>query len=167
MKLNVKKTLKIMADKNISYSDIARQLNVTRQAVNQYFFPKTDYGIGKVTAVNISKILGTSLSSITRGDDVRESVIQNRILRFANTIGVFNKIQGSVYTRAGTSDIIGCLNGHYVAIEAKRAGRNATRAQIRFIEDVRNKGGIAFVAHSVDEVEHYLRNCKISFESDS
>jgi hypothetical protein len=62
----------------------------------------------------------------------------------------------------GVADIIGILpwtdHGHrplvgrFLAIEVKRPGQDATPAQAAFLASVREAGGLAFVAHSVDEV---------------
>jgi len=52
----------------------------------------------------------------------------------------------------GTSDLIALYKGHFLAIEVK-AGRNrATFEQEDFIQQVRDRGGIAFVTWSADTV---------------
>ena len=51
----------------------------------------------------------------------------------------------------GTSDIIGCLpDGRFLAIEVKQEDK-LSEEQIVFINSVIEKGGVAFVAHSVTE----------------
>jgi hypothetical protein len=58
---------------------------------------------------------------------------------------------------AGTSDIIACLHGgEYVAIEVKRPGEKPTPAQELFIDQVNATGGLAFVAHSLEDVMREL-----------
>lgn len=54
----------------------------------------------------------------------------------------------------GVSDIIGCIpkTGRFLAIEVKQPGGKATAEQQQFIEMINAAGGLAFVAHSVDEV---------------
>lgn len=53
---------------------------------------------------------------------------------------------------AGTSDILGCMpNGRFLAIEAKRPGMKTTPKQEEFIQSVRAAGGVAGVAHSVED----------------
>ena len=54
---------------------------------------------------------------------------------------------------SGTSDIIACVGGRYVAIEAKMPGNKPTRAQQDFLDSVRNFGGIAIVAYNLDDVD--------------
>ena len=57
---------------------------------------------------------------------------------------------------AGTSDIVGCFKGRYIAIEAKIAPNKTTLAQEEFLQKVRDAGGIAFVAYSLDDVDREL-----------
>lgn len=55
--------------------------------------------------------------------------------------------------KAGTADIIGCYNGRYFAIEAKVGKNKPSAAQAAFLETVRQAGGIAFAAWSLDDVD--------------
>lgn len=58
---------------------------------------------------------------------------------------------------AGTSDILGCLpGGRFFALEAKRPGKKATLKQQAFLESVREIGGIAGVASSIEEAAEVL-----------
>lgn len=53
----------------------------------------------------------------------------------------------------GMSDIIGVLrDGRILAIEVKQEGKNPTEAQQIFIDMINNQHGVAFVAHSIEEV---------------
>lgn len=58
----------------------------------------------------------------------------------------------------GMSDIVGILpgGGQVIAIEAKMPGRNPTDDQVAFMDQIRDNGGIAFVARSVDDVMEHL-----------
>lgn len=52
----------------------------------------------------------------------------------------------------GSSDIIGIApDGRFLAIEVKTSKGRASKEQLRFIEAVRNAGGIAGIARSVDD----------------
>lgn len=58
----------------------------------------------------------------------------------------------------GCSDLIGQLKtGHWLAIEVKRPGNDATEDQQEFLDAVACNGGLAFVADDVLEVERRLR----------
>ena len=54
----------------------------------------------------------------------------------------------------GGADLLGVRrsDGRAVACEVKRLGKHATPEQLRFLACVRSAGGLAFVAHSVEEV---------------
>jgi Holliday junction resolvase len=53
----------------------------------------------------------------------------------------------------GIPDIIGWTNeGYFLAIEVKRPGYDPSDDQQKFIDKVNKKGGLAFVASSVDDV---------------
>lgn len=52
----------------------------------------------------------------------------------------------------GSSDIIGITpDGRFLAVEVKTKTGRATAEQIRFIDAVRRKGGVAGIARSVDD----------------
>lgn len=57
----------------------------------------------------------------------------------------------------GIADIIGCSpTGRFVAIEVKRKGGRASDDQLAFLDAVRQNGGIAILAHSIDDVLAHL-----------
>lgn len=58
----------------------------------------------------------------------------------------------------GALDIYGCLppNGRSLWIEVKKHGGKVSPAQQQFIDTINQTGGLAFVAHSVEEVEEKL-----------
>jgi hypothetical protein len=53
----------------------------------------------------------------------------------------------------GVSDILGCHLGRFYAIEVKRLGEKPTDHQQAFLDRVTEHGGLAFVAHSLNEVK--------------
>lgn len=53
---------------------------------------------------------------------------------------------------AGTSDIIACIAGRYVAIECKLPGNKPTDKQTGFLRDVADAGGVTLCAYSLDDV---------------
>lgn len=70
----------------------------------------------------------------------------------------FDKIHGGPYQRAGIADIIGLINGRYIAIEIKTPQNKSgvTRIQQEFLDEINACGGIGFVATSFDEVREAL-----------
>lgn len=66
--------------------------------------------------------------------------------------GYWIKIPGSAYL-AGVPDLIGCVDGKFVAIEVKRPDTSygVTERQAAHIRMIQEAGGIAGVATSVEE----------------
>lgn len=96
-----------------------------------------------------------------------ESAIQIRIrlalgrvpglVMWRNNVGVARHYDGKkVHTvryglAGGSSDLIGILNGRFIALEIKRPGEKPTVEQARFLECVRINGGFASVVTSEAE----------------
>ena len=53
----------------------------------------------------------------------------------------------------GTSDILGCYKGRFFAIETKVGKNTPTPEQQAFLQSVRDNGGIAFAAWSLDDID--------------
>jgi penicillin-binding protein-related factor A (putative recombinase) len=84
-----------------------------------------------------------------------ETELTRVIRRVLKTIGVYcwKQWQGPMSQPKGVSDIIGCWNGRFLAIEVKTPAGRVTDDQRKFLGRIRNHGGIAFVvARSVDDV---------------
>ena len=60
--------------------------------------------------------------------------------------------QGPMSFPKGISDVLGCYQGRFLAIEIKKHGGRVSPDQQKFIDRVNDEGGIAFVAWSVDDV---------------
>ena len=57
----------------------------------------------------------------------------------------------------GCADILGCLDdGRFLAIECKAPTGRITQEQAAFLDDIRRRGGKAFVARSAEDVEREL-----------
>lgn len=103
---------------------------------------------------------------------VSEKSIETSIIKFLQYRGVFVfKVEnGGVYDQkrktyrfnhntrmAGIADIIGILHGRPLAIEVKSKTGRLSDAQMRFLQQWANEGGIAFVARSIEDVETILQ----------
>lgn len=86
---------------------------------------------------------------------MKESDLVRSILRYLKTVpGCFCwKEHGGMYGTAGIPDIICCINGRFVAFEAKVPGNVPTKLQDLTIRKIRNSGGIAAVVYSLEEVK--------------
>jgi Holliday junction resolvase len=66
------------------------------------------------------------------------------------------------YGRSGVPDIIACVNGRFLAIECKAGKNKPTALQVREIESIRRRGGVAIVANEEnwDAVRDLVRKMK-------
>lgn len=77
--------------------------------------------------------------------------------------GIFKKETGSyiplAFGEKGISDIIGCMpDGRFLAIKVKKPRGRVSPEQAEFIESVKKNDGVAFVAHSLDDVIRNLQS---------
>ena len=73
-----------------------------------------------------------------------------------NTVGVYDQRRGvfrkNANTKKGVSDIIGFdPNGRFVAIEIKIGKDKLSEEQTQFLAEVQAAGGLAIVAHSLED----------------
>jgi hypothetical protein len=63
------------------------------------------------------------------------------------------------FSTPGAADIHGVLppSGRFLAVEVKRPGGRLTPAQAAFLDCIRTSGGLAVVAHGVDDLAEALR----------
>jgi len=72
-------------------------------------------------------------------------------------VGIYKQATNSYiplsFGEKGISDIIGCSpKGTFVAVEVKRKGGKPSPDQLRFLEEVKIRGGIGILAYSLDDV---------------
>lgn len=87
-----------------------------------------------------------------------EKRIENKIKKYLDSIGAWHmKVHGSMFTKAGTPDIIACVQSEFVAIEVKRPeGGKVSELQKVQIDLIHKAGGHAFVARSLEETKAYF-----------
>lgn len=88
-----------------------------------------------------------------------EKKVEIKIRKYIQSLGGYSlkTLGGSV--PIGTPDLIACINGYFIAIEVKREkGGRVTPIQLRKIQDIKDAGGIAFVANNVELVKENLQN---------
>ena len=89
---------------------------------------------------------------------MKEKTIERQIRNYLTRIGAWHiKTHGNMFSRAGTPDILACVNGRFVAIEVKRPGGVISELQKANIELIKKAGGVAFIAYSVEDVERNLQ----------
>ena len=84
---------------------------------------------------------------------ITEHDLTKGIRNLLRTCGIWHyKAWQGMGSMPGVSDIIGCHKGKFFAIEVKRPDGKPTDNQVQFQLRVREAGGIAFIARSVDDV---------------
>ena len=63
------------------------------------------------------------------------------------------------FGRAGIPDIVGCMDGHFIAIECKAGKGKTTALQDRELNLILNAGGTVFIAreHNIPDLELLLK----------
>lgn len=87
-----------------------------------------------------------------------EQKLQTKILNWlkANGYWVFKTV---VCNRKGIMDIVGCTpKGRFLGIEVKFGANKASKLQSWNILEVEKRGGIAFIAYTLDEVKKELED---------
>ena len=85
-----------------------------------------------------------------------EQKLQAKIIKWLQSQGhyVFKTI---VCNRNGIPDIIGCTtSGRFFAIEVKYGANKASKLQDWNIKEIKQRGGIALVAYSLEEVKQSI-----------
>ena len=71
--------------------------------------------------------------------------------------GLLFKMHGGPYMPAGLPDLIGCIAGFYVAVEVKTSTGVVSEIQKETMRDIREAGGIAFVARNKEQAIRQMR----------
>ena len=94
-----------------------------------------------------------------------EKAIENQIKKYLTSIGAYwEKIHGgSIYQSSGIPDLIACVDGRFVGIEVKREKGNTTsKIQEYKLRKIKEAGGVAIVARSVEDVKQALKEGGVS-----
>lgn len=65
------------------------------------------------------------------------------------------KMVGNEFMEAGISDILGVVDGRFIAIEVKLGDNWFSPLQVEFLKDIDKAGGVA-VGYIIDEDRHYI-----------
>lgn len=89
---------------------------------------------------------------------MKEKTIERQIRNYLTSVGAWHiKTHGNMFSRAGTPDILACLNGRFVAIEVKQPGGRVSPLQMAHIKLINQAGGVAFVAYSLEEAKKNIK----------
>jgi penicillin-binding protein-related factor A (putative recombinase) len=78
-----------------------------------------------------------------------------------NTAGIYVQSRNTYIPShaPGVADILGVLpGGRFLAVEVKSPKGRVSPHQQQFIDSINQAGGMAFVAHSIDEVQEHLHD---------
>jgi hypothetical protein len=76
------------------------------------------------------------------------------VVKFSS-VGIYKKATDSYITlpKRGVSDLLACSpKGRFLACEVKVGYNKATPEQLEFLKEIEDKGGIAILAYSLDDV---------------
>lgn len=91
-----------------------------------------------------------------------EQKIKKQIKDYITRIGGFwSTVQGGPFSKPGDPDLICCVQGRYIGIEAKTPTGKPTELQLQRGREIQKAGGIWILARSVEDVENGLRNGSI------
>ena len=91
-----------------------------------------------------------------------ETKIQKAIQGYIQSLGGYEfKVHGDIFMRSGIPDIICCLKGRFVGIEAKDIGNEPSELQLAHGRKIEKAGGIFIVAYNVGDVERRLKEEKL------
>lgn len=81
-----------------------------------------------------------------------EAILKTEIRRALTEIDVFwSNVTGGAYSKPGDPDIVSCVDGYYLAIEAKsKVGRQSDIQKVRQGQ-IERSGGMYIIARSVED----------------
>jgi Holliday junction resolvase len=88
-----------------------------------------------------------------------EAKVKLAVRKVLDSLGVYYFMPpGNGFGRAGIPDIIGCMNGRFIAIECKAGKGKTTALQERELLAICNHGGFTFIAREdcLEELKQLL-----------
>lgn len=88
-----------------------------------------------------------------------ESKVKKRVREVLDKLGIYHFMPpANGFGRAGIPDIIGCMDGHFIAIECKAGKGTTTALQERELDRIHNAGGTTYIARedNIDELQQIL-----------
>ena len=76
-----------------------------------------------------------------------ESKVKTAVRKMLNAFDIYHFMPpANGFGRAGIPDIVGCMDGHFIAIECKAGKGTTTALQDRELNAILNHGGTVFIA---------------------
>lgn len=89
-----------------------------------------------------------------------EAKVKAKIKKILTDYGVYYAMPiGSGFGNAGVPDFLCCVNGQFLAIEAKTRGNTPTALQERHLKKIQDSGGYSMVVNedNLDELETLIK----------
>lgn len=88
---------------------------------------------------------------------MKEKSIENKIKAYLKSKGAYYvKYHGNKFSQVGVPDILACYKGKFIAIEVKNEVGKTSQLQDINLKLIKDAGGIAIVARSVDDVSEVI-----------
>ena len=88
-----------------------------------------------------------------------EAKVKNAVRKILDALDIYHFMPpANGFGRAGIPDIIGCMDGHFIAIECKAGKGTTTALQDRELNAILNHGGTVYIAreHNLDDLKLLL-----------
>lgn len=90
-----------------------------------------------------------------------EAKVKTAVRKLLDSLNIYHFMPpANGFGRAGIPDIVGCMDGHFIAIECKAGKGTTTALQDRELNAILNAGGTVFIAR-----EHNLADLKLLLEA--
>ena len=90
-----------------------------------------------------------------------EAKVKTAVRKLLDSLNIYHFMPpANGFGRAGIPDIVGCMDGHFIAIECKAGKGTTTALQDRELNAILNAGGAVFIAR-----EHNLADLKLLLEA--
>lgn len=89
-----------------------------------------------------------------------ENTVKKNVRKLLDKLGIYHFMPpANGFGRAGIPDIVGCMDGHFIAIECKAGSGKTTALQDRELNLILNAGGTVFIAreHNIPDLELLLK----------
>lgn len=92
----------------------------------------------------------------------QEQILKKRIKSYIESIGGYwILVQGGAFSKPGDPDIVACIKGRFVGIEAKTSDGKIREIQKVRAEQIVRSGGLHVFARSVEDVRDILEQAEL------
>ena len=88
-----------------------------------------------------------------------ESIVQKALMSALEKefpTSYFIKVAQSIYSKAGIPDLVGSVNGKFVAIEVKTTKGKATKLQLRELRAISESDGLALICYGKEDIQYVI-----------